>query len=136
MHQNDNCCTKEITLPKCSDSIFEDICLPMTDTGKILAINLTLKHVLANKKISIGIFVFEGNVLKGFKVRTINTGEYKDCTEKEDSECSKYLKYKNDCKYKDVKSGNFYFVFPCNDDCESKKLSIKIISHYSDINMC
>lgn len=133
MHKNDNCCTKEITLPKCCDSVFEDICLPMTDTGKVLAINLTLKHVLANKKISIGIFVFDGKILKGFKVRTIDTGE---SDEHGDCECSSYLKYKNECKYKDVRTGNFYFVFPSDNECENKKLNIKIISHYSDINMC
>lgn len=132
MHQNDNCCTKEITLPKCCDSIFEDICLPMTDTGKVLAINLTLKHVLVNKKISIGIFVFEGKILKGFKVRTIDTGK---SDEDNDCEWSSYSKYKNECKYKDVRTGNFYFVFPSENDCENKKLNIKIISHYSDINI-
>ena len=135
MQQNNTCCTKEITLPKCCDLISEEICLPVADTGKILAINLTLKHVLANKKISIGIFVFEGKVLKGLNVRTLNTGGYDDCGEKEDSECFQYLTYKNQCKYKDINSGNFYFVFPGENECENEKLSIKIVSHYTDINM-
>jgi len=135
MHQNDTCCTKEITLPKCCDSISEEICLPMTDTGKILAINLTLKHVLADKKISIGILVFEGKVLKGFKVRTINTGRIDDCDNSEHPECSKYLRTENQCNYKDITSGNFYFVFPGDDDYENERLNIKIIYNYLDIRM-
>ena len=130
MHQNDTCCTKEITLPKCCDSISEEICLPMADTGKVLTINFTLKHVLAKKKISVGIFVFEGKVLKGMNVRTLNTSRYDDCGENEDSECSKYLTYKNQSKYKDINSGNFYFVFPGENECETEKLNIKIVSHY------
>lgn len=137
MHKIDNCCTKEITIPKCCDSILNEVCLPITESGKILAINLILKHVLVNKRISIAVLVFEGKILKGFKVRTINTGscDSDNYNSKDDSECSEFLKYKAESVYKNVKSGNFYFVFPSQDECENKRLKIKIITHYTDINL-
>ena len=122
------CCIppEVVTLDGCKE--FEVVTLPLTGdgynllcSGRLLSVYVNLKNVCPNRKIAVGVIVYENvnNVLvpRGFKVAEVTTPSL-------GSDLSM-------CKT--TKVGTFDFVLPENTTlCSERNFRIKVIAHYSD----
>ncbi|WP_252231925.1 hypothetical protein [Clostridium sp. ZBS15] len=108
---------EHIVFPKYCDCLNKKINTSLEDTGKLLLVKVHLKNILYDKNLAVGVLVFEGPILRAFKVKEIYTGN-----------CDGM------CKYHDIKTPTYYFVFADKEDCSKKDFSIKIIKNYTNIN--
>ncbi|AOR23693.1 hypothetical protein [Clostridium taeniosporum] len=104
---------KHIVFPKCCDSLNEKIKTSLDDTGKLLLVRVHLKNVLYNKTLAVGVLIFEGQDLISFKVKKLYTG------------CCYGM-----CKYHNIQTPTYYFVFPNKDHCSKKDFTIKVVKNY------
>ncbi|SCJ73456.1 Uncharacterised protein [uncultured Clostridium sp.] len=112
-----DCYGEEIKFEKCKFISEKNITTYLSDTGRLLIVNVRLCKVLSDKVIAVGVLVFEDGMLKGFKARKVYSGQA--------------------CKslFKNVGVGKFVFVIPDDDICSTKKVKVKIIAHYTDLGM-
>lgn len=117
-----DCNSREVKFGECQCLAKKKIKTFISDTGRLLIVNVKLCNVLRNKVIAVGVLVFEDGNLKGFKARKIYTGD----------------KFYNDNKVhprcNDISGGRFLFVIPEDNICSEKKIDVKVISHYTDFN--
>lgn len=112
------CCydeTKIVEFSKCEVSHNTDVDINFHCVGRLLKLNVNLNSVCPNKKIAIGVLVFEGNKLVGFKVKELYTGRcrYNECNS--------------------ISAGEFCFVFSENDLCRCRSFKIRVIAHYTNL---
>ncbi len=119
-----DCCYSDvspttITQDACEIWKKETVKANLTCQGRILTIKVVLKRVCPNKKIAIGVLLYKGPHIKGFKAKEIVTPPLPPY-----SKCKKCI---------DVVTCEFCFVIP-GSICHPLTLRPKIIAHYTDIN--
>lgn len=112
-----SCNEKEFSFKKNDDVICKDIEGIISDQGRLFAVDVNLYKVLCNKTIAIGVLVYEGEILRGFKVKQVYTG--------------KAYGY----RYRDINSGKIYFVFPEEDVSKERNFKVKVIANYINLNI-
>ncbi len=119
----DDCCycnsyPSTITADPCKIWNEKDLQVDLTCDGRILTININLKHVCPNKKIAIAVLLFKGTEVKGFKAKEIVTPSLPKCPP--DKNCTNVT-----CK--------FCFIIP-ESICHPLTLKPKVIAHYIGID--
>ena len=109
-----------ITIEACKISDNKDVQAELDCQGRLLTIRVILKSVCPNKKIAIGVILFEGTKVRGFKVKEVDT-----------SHLSNRVPGGN-CE--DVVICKFCFVLP-GSICCPLTLTPKVIAHYVDFNI-
>lgn len=118
-----DCCGKSvpnIIIEACKISENEDIQTELDCQGRILTIRVILKCVCPNKKIAIGVLLYEGDKVRGFKVKEIVTPPLPtgNLVEK--------------CEH--VVICKFCFILP-GSICCPLTLTPKVIAHYTNFNI-
>ena len=119
-----DCCgsssPRSIPIDACKSSDNKELLVELDCQGRLLTINVMLKDVCPNKKISIGVLLLEGTTVKEFKVKEIVTPPVPTgCPE-------------NNCQSSVV--CEFCFVLP-GSICSPITLTPKVIAHYTDFNI-
>lgn len=115
-----DCCfdmTEDVFFDKCQD--YEEKTVKpvrLQCQARLLKINVFLKNVCRGRKVAIGVIVCEGDKTRGFKGTEIEVPG-KPC-----SGCTS------------IKINNFCFVLPERSICDKRKLKVKVIAHYTDLN--
>ena len=109
-----DCNSEKITFEQCEVVAKKNLKTYISDTGRLLIVNVKLCNVLPNKTIAVGILVFQDGVLKGFKARKVYTGE------------------KSKMIFKNINGGMFTFVLPDENICYTADVEVKIVTHYTD----
>ncbi|ATD54813.1 hypothetical protein [Clostridium chauvoei] len=113
---------KTISFRPCDIKEKENITLNIDCTGRILTLNVFLKDVCINNTVLVGILLCDKNEDKiiGFKVKkeTVPQGKCDEST----------------CR--DFYMGKFTFIVPEEELCSSRKLKVKVIAQYTDIDLC
>lgn len=119
-----DCCgsssPSSITINPCVISDNKDIQTEITCQGRLLTIRVILKCVCPNKKVAIGVLLFEGNKVRGFEVKEIFTPPLP--TGNPGGSCENVVV----CKFCFVLSGSI---------CCPLTLTPKVIAHYTDFNI-
>jgi hypothetical protein len=119
-----NCCgtasPSSITINPCVISDNRDIQAELNCQGRLLTIRVILKCVCPNKKIAVGVILFEGNKVRGFEVKEVVTPPLP--TGFPGGNCEHVVV----CKFCFVLSGSI---------CCPLTLTPKIIAHYTDFNI-
>lgn len=124
-----DCCkpAEVVTIERCND--FEQVTLPLTGngyelscSGRLLSVYVNLRGVCPNRKIAVGVAVYEevNDVLvpRGFKATEVTTAPVVNDLS---------------CMCKNIKIGAFDFVLPENTtSCAEREFRVKVIAHYSD----
>ena len=109
-----------IRLEPCEISDTKDIKTELTCQGRLVTVRVILKCVCPNKKIAVGVLLFEGSKVRGFEVKEITTPPLPSSHPGENCE------HVVVCK--------FCFVLPGSLCCHLK-LKSKVIAHYTDFNI-
>jgi hypothetical protein len=119
-----DCCgeasANSIRIDPCMLSDNKDLQAELDCQGRLLTIRVILKNVCPNKKIAIGVLLFEGTTVKGFKVKEIVTPPL--LTRQTAKHCENVVV----CK--------FCFVLPGTLCCPIT-LTPKVIAHYTNFNI-
>ncbi|WP_432401179.1 hypothetical protein [Wukongibacter sp. M2B1] len=115
-----SCCfdiSEDVIFNKCQDNEEKTIGpIRLRYQSRLLRINILLKNVCRGRKIALGILVCEGKTIKGFKGTEIVVPG------KPGSGCT------------DIRITNFCFVLPEKNICDRRKVDVKAIAHYTDLN--
>ena len=106
----------DVKFDKCKNIEKLEMNSTISDCGNLLVVNVDLCNVRCNRFIALAVLVFENNVIKCYKTRKIYTG-------------NKSNKYSFN-----INAGKFIFVFPEQNICISKDITVKLIAHYTDIS--
>lgn len=119
-YKDSDCCfdiSKDVEFGKCEDN--EEVTVgPVTLScqARLLKVNVFLKNVCRGRKVALGVLVCEKNSTIGFKgTEVIIPG-------KPGSGCT------------NIKITNFCFVIPERNICDKRKVEVKVIAHYTDLN--
>lgn len=117
----DECCCfearRKVDLGKCQDTVEETIGpVKLKYQARLLKINVILRDVCRGRKIVIGVLVSEGKKTRGFRGTEIAVpGELGGgCVS--------------------IKVSDFCFVLPEKSICDKRKVEVKIIAHYTDLD--
>lgn len=109
-----------ITIDPCKIAENKDIQAELECQGRLLTIRVVLKSVCPNKKIAIGVILFEGNKVRGFKVKEIVSPPLPTVVPGVNCE--------------NVVICKFCFVLP-GSICCPLTLKPKVIAHYTNFNI-
>lgn len=111
-----DCNSEKISFEQCEVIAKKNIKTYISDTGRLLIVNVRLCNVVPNKAIAVGILVFQDGILKGFKARKV------------------YTEQGSNIRLKNISAGKFLFVLPDENLCDTSDIEVKIITHYTDLN--
>lgn len=112
-----NCNINAIEFKECELAVKDEINAYISEQGRLIVVDVNLFNVLRNKVIAIGVFIYEGNTIKGFKARKVYSG------------------YSDNCIIECLNAGKFYFILPESNICTTSKVNVKVIAHYTDIKI-
>lgn len=121
-----NCCTASTTtvpFAACDITKLQNVDTTLECLGRLLKVKVTLKCGCPNKKVAVGVLVFDGAVCKGFKFKVVDT----------DTPTPQPILCGDSCG--DICICEFCFVLDGSNICSTKNFDVKVIAHYTDITI-
>lgn len=102
----------KVVFPPCTICGCEDIETKINESARVLNVKVKLKKVCGNKKVCIGVLIFEKGKLVRVRAQEIKVCGKKECT------CPPPI--------------DFWFIFEDKDLCDCRKFDIKVVADYCE----